>query len=50
MPSEGDAVKTWHTAIIAIAAFPEQCDGDIAKPINIRTLSQQIAEAVEKAK
>ena len=46
--------------IIAITAFPEQssresakaagCDGYIAKPINTRTLSQQVAEAVEKAK
>ena len=52
--------KTRHIAIIAITAFPEQfsreaaiaagCDGYIAKPINTRTLSQQVAEAVEKAK
>jgi len=52
--------KTKHIAIIAITAFPERYpreaamaaggDGYIAKPINTRKLSQQVADAVEKAK
>jgi CheY-like chemotaxis protein len=52
--------KTQHIAIIAITAFPERfsrdaaiaagCDGYISKPINTRTLSQEVAAAVENAK
>ena len=52
--------KTQHIAIIAMTAFPERFsreaamavgrDGYIAKPINTRTLSQQVADAIEKAK
>ena len=52
--------KTRHIAIIAITAFPERhtrdlamaagCDGFIVKPVNTRKLSQQVAEAVGKAK
>jgi two-component system cell cycle response regulator len=52
--------NTQHIAIIAVTAFPERfrreeamaagCDGYIVKPINTRTLSQQVSEAVQNAK
>jgi CheY-like chemotaxis protein len=50
--------ETQHIAIVAITAFPERysqeralsagCDAYLAKPVNTRKLSQQIADAVEK--
>jgi CheY-like chemotaxis protein len=52
--------KTRHIAIVTMTACPERhtrdlamaagCDGFIVKPVNTRKLSQQVAEAVEKAK
>lgn len=51
---------TSHIAILAVTAFPDLysradamaagCDGYILKPINTRTLTQQVTDAVERAK